>query len=310
MATMGAPQTFAAAETAQIRLAAMINAELALTLADNASLRQYITYVGDTNGSGSDTVRWRRVSLGASTPLSNIGDGVALTSSDMDAFTSDVTVSRSGLCFDITDLLSFTKLGYDLDPYFVANTMAAAAEARANEIICGTFSGITANKGSLTTALSMSDWLDAMYTLEEANNGNDLVCIVKNKQFSDIQKALRSENNNFLAFSQQSEDMSSSKPQGYAGSLLGVDIFRSEYVQEDATTAGWEGAMFSRGGIGYATGSPSIVGSVSVFRPGGSPVVVEFDREGKSGITSIIGHMYMGAAVLEQARACRLVSIK
>lgn len=310
MTAMSTPQTFGKAETAQLRLAAMINAEVALTMADNSSLRQYVTFVGDTNGSGSDTVRWRRVSLGASKPLGVIPDGDPLTAQTMDGFAVDVSVARSGLAFDLTDMLSFTKMGMDLDPFFVANTMAMAAEARFNEVICSTFAGITANKGSLATALSMSDWLDAMYTLEEANNGNDLVCILKQKQFTDLQKSLRTENNNFFAFSQTTEEMSSSKPQGYAGNMLGVDIFRSEYVQEDATTVGWEGAMFSRGGIGYATGSPNIVGSVSVFRPGGSPVVVEFDRDGKSGITSIIGHLYCGAAILEQARACKLISIK
>ena len=136
------------------------------------------------------------------------------------------------------------------------------------------------------------------------------MCKLHPKQLTDLQKALRTENNNFLAFSQQTEDMSQSKPQGYVGNLLGVDIFRSAYVQEDATNVAYEGAMMSRGGVGYATGSPNIVGSVSVFRPGGSPVVVEFDRDGKSGITSIVGHLYCGAAILEQARAVKLQSIK
>lgn len=310
MTTMTTPQTFAKGETAKIRLEAMINAEIALQLADMASLRQFVTYVGSVNGTGSDTIRYRTTDLGAKTPLASVADGAALTASSMDGSYADVVVARQGLAYDLTDLFSMSGFGSDIDPFFVASAMAKSAEARINQIICATFDSATTSKGTATTALSVDSWLEALYALEEGNNGSPLSCVLKNKAFTQLQAALRTENNNFLAYSAATEDMSSAKPQGYAGELLGVSIFRSDYVQENGATTAWVNAMFSQNALGYATGSPELVGASSEFRAAGSPLVVEFERNGKSGISSIIGHLYCGASILEDARICKLISIK
>lgn len=310
MATMTTPQTFAKGEVAKIRMEAMINAEVALQLADMASVRQLITYVGSVNGTGSDTIRYRTTDLGAKTPMVTVGDGSALTASDMDGSYADVVVARQGLAYDLTDLFSFSGFGRDIDPFFVANAMAMSAEARINEIICATFDNATTSKGSSGASLTVASWLEALYALEEANNGSPMSCVLKNKAFTQLQAALRTENNNFLAYSASTEAMASAKAQGYAGELLGVSIYRSDYVQEDSSTLNWVSAMFSQNAVGYATGSPELVGVASEFRAAGSPLVVEFERNGKSGISSIIGHLYCGASILEDDRIVKLISSK
>jgi len=307
---MTTPQTFAKGETAKIRLEAMINAEVALQLADMASLRQFVTFVGSVNGTGSDTIRYRTTDLGAKTPLAAVGDGVALTAGSMDGSYSDVVVARQGQAYDLTDLFSMSGMGRDIDPFFVASAMAKSAEARINQIICATFDSATTSKGSTGASLTVASWLEALYALEEANNGTPLSCVLKNKAFTQLQAALRTENNNFLAFSAATEEMASAKPQGYAGDLLGVSIFRSDYVQENAATTDWVSAMFSQDAIGYATGSPELVGASAEFRAAGSPLTVEFERNGKSGITSIIAHLYVGASVLETDRIVKIISVK
>ena len=310
MTSMASPQTFAEGKTAKIRLEAMINAEIALQIADMASLRQFVTFVGSVNGTGSDTIRYRTTDLGAKTPLTSVGDGSALTARAMDGSYADVTVARQGQAYDLTDLFSMSGMGRDIDPFFVASAMAKSAEARINQIICATFDSATTSKGSTGASLTVASWLEALYALEEANNGTPLSCVLKNKAFTQLQAALRTENNNFLAFSASSEDIASAKPQGYAGDLLGVSIFRSDYVQENATNTDWVSAMFSQDAIGYATGSPELVGASAEFRAAGSPLTVEFERNGKSGITSIIAHLYVGASVLETDRIVKIISVK
>lgn len=310
MATMTTPQTFAKAEVAKIRMEAMINAEIVLQLADMASLRNQITFVGSVNGTGSDTIRYRTTDLGAKTPLASVGDGAALTSSSMDGSYADVVVARSGLSYALTDLFSFSGFGEDIDPFFVANAMAMAAEARINQIICATFDSATTSKGTSGVALGMDAWLEALYALEIANNGGPMTNILHNKSFTDLQKALRSENNNFFAFHESTADMAAGKGQGYCGQLLGVDIFRSDYVQDDGGAVNYVNAMFTRQGIGYAVGSPEITGAASEFRPANTPLVVEFSREAKSGISEIIGHLYCGASILEDDRVVKLIGVK
>jgi len=310
MTSMASPQTYAHGLTAKIRMEAMINAEIALQLADMASLRQFVTFVGSVNGTGSDTIRYRTTDLGAKTPLAAIGDSLAITAGAIDASYADVVVARQGQAFDLTDLFSMSGLGRDIDPFFVASAMAKSAEARINQIICATFDSATTSKGTSLSALSVASWLEALYALEEANNGSPLSCVLKNKAFTQLQAALRTENNNFLAFSPATEAMSSAKPQGYCGDLLGVSIFRSDYVQDNVGNTDWVSAMFSQNAIGYATGSPELVGASAEFRPGGSPLVVEFNRESKKGITSIIANLYVGASVLETDRIVKLISVK
>ena len=314
MATMLTPQTFdQAADTppgALIRLEAMINAEVALQLADMASLRQFITYVGSINGTGSDTIRYRTTNLGAKSPMAAAADGAAVAGSNMDGTVADVTVSRSALVYSLSDLFSLTSFGNDIDPFFVANAMSKSAEARMNQVICATFDSATTSKGTAGLALDVDAWTEALYALEEANNGSKLTCVLKNKAFTDLQKSLRTENNNFLSYDPGTAAMSAAKPQGYCGELLGVSIFRSDYVQDNGPATDWVSAMFSQDAIGFGTGSPELVGASAEFRPAGSPLVVEFARESSKGSSQIIGHMYFGANILEDARIVKLISVK
>ena len=308
MTSIASPQTFAGALAADIRLAAMIQAQVQLKIADMSSLRQYIDYLGDISGTGSNVVRARFTDLGAASPMSAVADGTDLTPSAMDGSVADVTVSRSGLAYSISDLFSMSGLGRDIDPFFIADALAKSAEARMNQLICTAFSGATASVGTSGVDLDMDDWLEALYTLEQANNGGRISCVLSQKQFTDFQKALRSENNNFLAFAPATEEMSKAKPNGFAGEILGVSVFRSAYVQNDGGATNHVGLMFGEGGLGYATGSPTLTAASAEFRPGGSPVIVEMDRNALGGVTRVVGHLYMGCSILQQDKVCKIVT--
>ena len=297
------------AQLGNLRLAAMIENEVRALLADMASIRQSgaLLFAGDVAGIGSKSVRLRYSDLGAKKPFSAATDGAEVTASVVTPTTVDVTVGRSGLRYDLTDLAGLSGLGNDIDAFSIAENMAASAEARINEVIAATFGSATASKGTSGVAMSVDDFYDAMFALESASNMGEFYCILHPRQLSDLRDSLRSESNNALAFSAATMEMLKIKGQGFAGSFGGVQIFKSDYVAQSGPDR--VGVMMSQGGIAYAVGTPvPLAGAGVEIRPAGTPVTIEFQRDGSKGLTEIIGHLYCGAAIAQDAQLCKLIT--
>jgi hypothetical protein len=292
-----------------LRLEAMIENEVRALLADQASIRNSgaLLFMGDVAGIGSDAMRMRFANWGAQTPFAAATDGAEVSESTLTPTTVDITVGRSALRYDITDLAALTGLGMDIDPFSIAKQMAFSAEARMNQIIAATFASASNAVGTSGVDMSVDDFYDAMFQLEsEANNG-EFYCILHPQQLSDLRDSLRSESNNALAFSPATEDMLAIKGQGYAGRFGGVEIFKSSYVTEAAGNK--IGAMMSRGAIAYAIGTPRPLAGAGVeIRPAGTPVVIGFQRDESKGLTEVVGHLYAGAALVEDARIVKIVT--
>tara|TARA_R110000824_G_scaffold102050_5_gene242180 strand:- start:270 stop:1223 length:954 start_codon:yes stop_codon:yes gene_type:complete len=297
-------------EAGGIRLAAMLENEVAWMLADMASIRRTgaLRFLGDVSGSGSDAVTMRFSSLGAKTPFASADEYDDVAPTGLTTSTSTCTVSRSTLRWDISDLASMTGFGADLDPFSIAASMAQSAEARINELICSTFGSASATAGTSTAALSLDSFFDAQFALELASNTGEYYCILHPKSLSQLVDSLRGESNNALAYAPATADMLAIKGQGYAGTLLGVNIFKSAYVQKNGGLTDYLGAMMSSGGVAYAIGTPGPMVGATELRPAGSPVVVEFQRDSSNALTEIIGHLYAGCAISEQDRIVQLIS--
>jgi hypothetical protein len=292
-----------------LRLAAMIENEVRAVLADMASIRNTgaLLFAGDVAGIGSKVMRMRYADWGANTPFASATDGADVASATLTPSTVDITVGRSALRYDITDLAAMTGLGIDIDPFTIAQKMAMSAEARINQIICATFTAASNSVGTSGVDMSVDDFYDAMFQLESESNNGEFYCILHPQQLSDLRDSLRSESNNALAFSPATEDMLAIKGQGFAGRFGGVDIFKSSYVNE--VTGDKVGAMMSRGGIAYAVGTPRPLAGAGVeIRPAGTPVVVAFQRDESKGLTEVMGHLYCGAAITEDARIVKIVT--
>lgn len=297
------------ADLGNLRLAAMIENEVRAVLADMASIRNTgaLLYAGDVAGIGSKVMRMRYADWGAAQPFASATDGVDVTATALTPSTVDITVGRSALRYDITDLAAMTGLGIDIDPFTIAQKMAMSAEARINQIICATFASASNSVGTSGVDMSVDDFYDAMFQLESESNNGEFYCILHPQQLSDLRDSLRSESNNALAFSPATEDMLAVKGQGFAGRFGGVDIFKSSYVNE--VTGDKVGAMMSRGGIAYAVGTPRPLAGAGVeIRPAGTPVVVAFQRDESKGLTEVMGHLYCGAAITEDARIVKIVT--
>jgi hypothetical protein len=294
-----------------LRLAAMIEAEVRAQLADMATIRNTdaLLFAGDLAGSGSDALTLRFAGYGAKTPMASAAEDADVSATALSTATSSITIARNVLCYDIIDLAVLTGLGRDIDPFLLANSMAMSAEARIMEIVCSTFSSATTSVGTFGVDMSVDDFCDAIFELELNDNMGNFYSVLAPRQFADLQNSLRSETNNALAFSPAVEEALAIKGQGFQGTLMGVQIFRSAYVQNSSPAGNKVGAMMSAGAVGYAIGTPRpLAGAGAEIRPAGTPVVVAFERDESKALTEIVGHLYCGAAITEDEKIVKIVT--
>ena len=289
----------------ELRLSEMITMELYSLLRDSASLRNtpYLTYVGSINGSGSDTLRVKLAGLGKTVMIST-AEGGTITPSALLVNHADVIVSRQALCYTITDLSNISQFGEDVDPFVIANSMAAAYEGRFMAMVTAAGASFTNVVGAIGTTMSVDDFLDGIYQLERAdseigNNGPFVLCCAS-KALTELQSSLRSEAANSLSLMQSAHDLQKAKGQGYSGSLIGVEIFKTSHISDNGASH-YDNLMWAVGGIGYADGSPgALVGASAQLQAG--PVTVEFSRNSQDATTVVTGGAYVGVSILEDAR--------
>ena len=292
-----------------LRLESILENEVQMMLADMASIRQTnaLRFMGDVAGSGSDAITARFASIGAKTPMAATAAEDTDVAATLPTYsTTTVTIARNALRYDISDLASLTGLGADLDPFRLASSMSQSAEARFMEIVCNTFSSATASAGVSGSDMTVTDFYDAMTALELNNNFGEIFAVLHPRQFSDLVNSLRAETSNALAFAPSTHDLISIKGQGYAGRMLGVDIWKSSYVPLNGGATDRIGAMFSAGAVGYAFGSMRpIIGGVDI-RPGGTAVTVEFQRDSSKALTEVVASLYCGASLIQDAQMCKI----
>ena len=301
-----------------LRLSAMISQEINLLLKDNANLRNtpLLSYQGSINGLGSDTVRVRLAGLDGYDSMASAdtenhdhsGDTTALTINS-----ADLIAARQYIIYEMSDLASMTGFGgADIDPFRIAQSIAGSYEARFAELTGEAAASFTTTAGSNTTTLSVDDFFDAIFALEQADSGSGApgpyACVLDPKALTELQDSLRNETGNAISRMQSSMDMLQAKGENFAGNLFGVDVYRSKYVKENASS-GYDNYMISPMALGYVDGIPSsIQGSADLMSMG--KVVVEFDRRPMSASTFIVGHAYLGLGIIEDARGVKLLSAR
>ena len=299
---------YAVLDTDGIRMDLMLENEIRALLHDGASIRKSgaLLFAGDLSGIGSDTIALRYSSLDGYTEMAAVGDGTEITNSDLVNATANIAVARQGLRYDLTDLASLSGLGRDIDVFRLAESMRGAFEARFMTLLCATFAGVTAQAGTTGVSLSVDDYMDSIYQLELNNNPGDLACILSPRQVADLQSSIRNETGNAIAFNPAQPEILKMVGQGFIGSFMGVDIHKSS----KCATSGSDviGAMWSRGAFGYALGTPQPLAVGGVIRPAGTPVMVELQRDASLSLTEVVGTAYVGCALVEDARACEILS--
>jgi hypothetical protein len=87
---------------------------------------------------------------------------------------------------------------------------------------------------------------------------------------------------------------------------MGVDIYTSSHVTDNGSN--YAGAMWGPGAIGYATGTPAgLPGAAETMEMG--EVVIEMDRDATKALTRIVGHAYLGMAIIDDNRGVEIATL-
>ena len=299
-----------------LRLSAMISQEINLLLKDNTNLRNtpLLSYQGSINGTGSDTVRVRLAGLDGYDSMAAATSEISDESANTTALTinsADLVAARQYIIYEMSDLSSMSGFGgSDVDPFRIAQSIAGSYETRFAELTGEAAALFGTTKGANTTTLSVDDFFDAIFELEQASSGagapGPYACVLAPKALTELQDSLRNETGNAVSRMQSSMDMLQAKGENFAGNLFGCDVYRSAHVNENAS-AGFDNFMISPMALGFVDGIPSgVQGSADLMSMG--KVVVEFDRRPMSASTYIVGHAYLGLGIIEDARGVKLLS--
>ena len=293
--------------TGDLRLAAMITAEINLLLRDVANLRnsQFMSYVGSINGLGSDTIRVRKADLDGRHLMSSLAENAAVSNTALNDSHVDLTVGRFSMMYQITDLATMTGYGpNDIDPIRLAQSMSFSYEATfADKTADTASSGFSTTTGSNTQDFSVDAFFNGIFELEKADSQRGAVgpfaAVLKPKALTELQTSLRDETSNAISMMAATAEMLRIKgpDSGYVGSLFGCEIYKSSYVNTNASS-GYDNFMFSVGAFGYADGVPApILGAAQTQQL--DKILIEMDRDATYALSKIVAHAYLGMAILD-----------
>ena len=299
-----------------LRLAQMLSQEIRLLLRDVNNLRNtpFIDFVGSINGMGSDTIRVRKAGLdGRDAFAALVNEDDAASNTALTDGHVDVAVVRAALRYQLTDLAGLTEFQTPngVDVFRIAQSMAGSYEAYFASLTADTIDDFTASAGVSGAVFNVDAMLDGIFTLEKADSNRGVpgpfAGILSPKQLTELQDDLRNESNSIFSYSPATLEAIGAKGPGYVGRFLNVDLYTSSYINTDGS-GDLNGALVGVGALGYATGVPSDIPGAADFMQMGD-IIVEMERDASTASTIVMGHAYLGMAVLEDARGVKLISV-
>lgn len=293
------------------RMAAVLDEEMRINLTDMADIRSLpgaVLNLGSVNNSGSDTHQIRFINLGGADPfVADATEVFQVVGTNLTDTSVPIAVVRQTLGREISDLAIMTGFANDLDPARLARDLPLSYARRFQDLIAALLAAFTTTAGATTVDFSVDDFYDATYALEQADNNGPYYGMMHGVQFSHFRESLRAEGG-ALQFLAPTGAMLALKNQGYQGSFLNVDTFKSARVTNDGTD--YFGGMWASGAMAYKTAqrdARSFIGSSAVAVQQGE-IVVEIAHVAGGGKVNVFGDAYVGVATLEQGRACLLQS--
>jgi len=296
-----------------VRMTSVISSEINLLLKDTANLRNtgYMQYIGSINGSGTDSVKVRKIGLMGRDNFESRTEVQAASETSITDDSVTLQVARYSLMYNISDLLNLTATNaqFEPDPFALAASIAESYNALFADLTAAAAAGVTSFAGTSGATMSVSALFEGLYDLEQADSfrgapGPFYACFHP-KSLTELQASLRSEQNNIISQMADTERFVGAKGLGYMGKLFGIDIYRSSYVESDGTD--YENWIADGGAMGFVDGVPQIMGAAEVMEM--DKVVVEVQREGAQALTSVIGHAYLSVGVIDSNRITRILAV-
>jgi len=242
-------------ETAGHRQAqALLEKEVALYLAEKASLRRMCMYVGDVSGSTSDTFRELYAQIGFGLSASSLAEGGTITPSTVVVDYTDIQVGQRGLLVNETWLAQLTgRQGKDLDLEMIARMAGDTYEATFSDDVAALIATAATDVGTPGVDMSMDDFYDAIYfhTLQDGQD-NSLAAVLHGRQIADLIESKRGEPAEWVK-DQNIQAWTGMESQGI---LAGVPVYKNNRI----TSAGGDrhGGMFSPRAMRYANAQAAL----------------------------------------------------
>jgi len=293
-----------------LRLAAALHQELGVMLADRASLWRHpaITFYGDLQGSGSDTLEVPLAGLDGFDRMVAVAENASAANTALTDASPNLQIARQALQRQISDLAVLTdSVGLTVER--LASDMVGAAAMRFTELIANVVDDFTTTVSDTGVDLSVAKFLDAVFALTQASVTGPYISILHPNQLTDLQGSLRSETGPIAQWVSATSEMMAIKGPGFAGQFVGVDLFASSHIPTANAGADSAGCVMGLGAVGYAEGTPSaLVGAGGFQVPAGSPFLIEFERDSSAALTKIVGSYYVGVGIIEDGRGVSLIT--
>jgi hypothetical protein len=290
-----------------LRAAEVFNSLIWDLVYDRTDLRQLCVKLGDLGGSGSAKLETPQVDWNLPMAAANVDEVTAAGNTAITDSALSLTVAQQIIAFEISDLMSVTGGAGNLDLARLAEAVSNSYSLRFTDQVCAVIDGFSSTVGTTTVDMTVDDFYAAMFTLEQAVVSGPYAAVLYPTQFTDLQESLRSEGG-ALQFHAPTAELLAIKGPGFAGSFLGVDIWKSDSVVASGGGGDSEGAMFGVGAVVYAEASASGSLPGSIAAPAMSPVYAEFERVADPGLCRVIGHAFNAVAIGEDARGVSIIT--
>ncbi len=295
---------------ADLREADRLEQGLRVNLIDMASIRNVpgaIDFLGTINGALTDTGRVRFwEGGGADTFTATAAEDTAQAETAIVDSSVTVAVVRHALVRNIGDLADMTGSAGDISPESLAADAVLGNERTFTNDFMTALATAGTDVGTSGADMTHDDFADAIYVLEIADNpAGVVISALAGRQLADWQESLRAEGG-ALHLMPAAGDMLRFKGQGFAGEMLGVQVWKFSHVVDDTTD--FQGGMWTPGAFGYKIGIPNAPRGGSGVAVRMDELMVEYTRTANAALTEVAANSWYGISLLEQARVVGIVT--
>lgn len=292
---------------ADLRVASVLDQYAYQKLVDKCDLRSHCYRVTHKAGSAATKI-----------PQENWDDVMAApgeaTTTNPTALGDDavtVTAARQTLRYDPSD--EFFLTNGDVGFYGrIGLGLAMAYIRRTTDLIGQVIDGFTATAGTSGVDLTVDDFTDALFQLEDLNNDGTFYCTLTRKQFGDLRDSAMGLGGPMQFAEETRQLLMAKKQQGHQGSWLGAEFWSTNLLQDDGTDD-W-GALYSQGAVALKeipVGAMARQIPTNMFlqvAPAQGVMWVEIQRISEDGLTKYVGAGMMGVALNDDDRGVTIQS--
>ena len=283
-----------------------IAAAYALTISDRLNFLNHPviagSYISDLAGMKSTTAEKSAYGYGAdamTAETEGTGAGGAATPTTLATAALTATVAGYSLSREMSSLVT-TIVGMDRlgAAALVGEDLAVAAQAGLMNAMAGVIDDFTNTESNTGVDLSLANLLSALATFRANNMRGPIMSILHSKQWSDLSTDIATSGSGSIQFSTDGAALARYTDGSYQGDFLGVSFFASNRVELENGVTDRAGAIFGADGVVWATATPALdaPGSQALYGAGVLPMLVDIDRNGGAGVTTVCGRVFFGVS--------------